>query len=328
MSTKRLLGGFSISLFLGATVAACAPATAPVGTDQVDTEEENLGASQRSYVVARRDYRKCAWPMCSGWFVRDVNRKNPKEVYVSALDFADSDLDEATADIVRGAPDGELVMHGKLGDLADWEDPAMKVFRVKSAWRGMPGQVVAEGEVFYEVAAIDPPIQCVTAPCATTTVKALHKSGKTDIDGVSLEALTEPLLDHEWLQSRLAGHGALAAGSIVDGEVFPGGTASVLAASQVFVRLPEVSGPCPQSKPACDDAAGEVAIYERDADRCVVLSGCTEGGACAAYVPSCSEGYGLVSWTGGMFACTVYACDPAFLLPELPEEPAEEPVDG
>jgi len=28
---------------------------------------------------------------------------------------------------------------------------------------------------------------------------------------------------------------------------------------------------------------------------------------------ACEDGYSLQSWTGGVFACTQYACDPAFL---------------
>lgn len=313
----RPLAALSVVAVLGGSLAACAPMSGDVADEgPIEAEASDLGASQRSYVTLRRDLRKCAYPMCGGWFVSDVNRKNPKEVYVSQIDFADSDLDGPDAEIVTSAPDGEVVLHGKLADLADWDDPAMKSFRVSSAWRGMPGQAVAAGDVFHAVAAVDPPVQCFTAPCPNVEVTPLHRTKTSTIDRIETSHFAERLLDQEWLQDRALHGDAIVAGTIGDGEVFPGGPEQVLHASQVFVRLPEGEVACPQSRPACDAEAGEVAIYTRDADRCVVLEGCTQGGACALFVPQCSEGHALVSWTGGMFGCTVYACDPAFLVPE------------
>jgi hypothetical protein len=323
MSTRALSAVFALS-FLAVSAAACAPSSDSAPEDgNIQQEEDSLGASQRSYVVIRRDYRKCAYPMCSGWYVHDVNRKNAREAYVAALDFADSGLDEATQELVRGAPDGEVVLYGKLGDLPDWEDPAMKTFRVQSAWRGMPGDTVDEAtEIFYETSAIDPAIQCLVAPCATVNVKQLHKTPVKQIERIDLAGLAEPLVDRDWLADRALWADAIVAGAIVDGEVFQGGPERVLAASQVFLRLPEEQGSCPQSRPNCPE--GQSAIYTRDENRCVVLSGCVEPGACAAYVPACGEGYTLQSWTGGMFACTQYACDPSFVVPAEEELPAEE----
>lgn len=326
LMTTRLLAGLALAAVLGGSLGACAPISGDVPDDGVvDTDEADLGSSQRSYVTLRRDYRKCSWPMCGGWYVADVNRKNTKEVYVAELDFEGSGLDAAVADQVTSAANGEVVLHGKLADLADWDDPAMKVFRVSAAWRGMPGQVVAAGDVFHEVAAVDPPRQCFTAPCPNLEVTPLHRSQGVEIDRVATQHFLEPRLDHTWLQDRVATGRAIVAGSVIDGESFPGGVEQVLHASQVFVSLPETSETeCPQSKPSCDWEGGEAAVYTRDADRCVVLVGCVEGGACGQPVPECAPGYTLVSWTGGMFACTVYACDPAFLVPEPAPEPAPE----
>ncbi len=324
MSTRALSAVFSLSslaLLLGTTVVACAPASdSTLGEGNPKQEEDSLGASQRSYVVIQRDYRKCAYPMCSGWFVHDVNRKSQKPTYVAALDFGDSDLDEVSQGIVQSAS-GEVVLYGKLGDLPDWDDAAMKTFRVQSAWRGMPGATVDEkAETFFATSAIEPAIQCFTAPCPAVEVRTLHKGGVKQIERVDLEGLAEPLLDRGWLGERALHGEAIVAGTIVAGEVFAGGAERVLAASQIFLKLPEEQGACPQSKPGCPD--GQSAIYTRDDNRCVVLSGCVEPGACAAYVPSCGEGYSLQSWTGGMFACTQYACDPTFVVPE-----EELPVD-
>jgi hypothetical protein len=321
MSSRALLAAFGLAPLLLAGVA-CAPGTSVPGVDDVEQEDDSLGTAQRSYVTVRRDFRKCAWPMCGGWWVQDVNRKNPKEAYVVELDFSEAGFDEATiGQATGGAELGEVVLWGKLADLADWDDPAMKIFRAKRAWRGMPGQGSVVSQTFWATAAIDPPIQCFTAPCATLEVTPLHHPSQGAwIEGVSLDALVEPLLDRAWLQGRIAGGRALVTGEIVEGEEFPGGPEHLLAATQVLIELPEGTEDCPQSKPACDWDAGEAATYVRDADRCVVLDQCVLGGACTQQVPACLDGYSLVSWTGGLFACTVYACDPAFLVPEEPIE--------
>jgi len=312
MLTRKLAACFGLAAVLTTGAMACAPSSSSAPEDGTDQEVDSLGSSQRSYVVIQRDYRKCAWPMCSGFYVKDVNRKNAKWTYVSALDFDGSGLDEATAGLAEDAP-GEVVLYGKLGDLPDWDDSAMKTFRVEKAWRGMPGEVAAETDVFYEVAAIEPPVTCLVAPCPALTIKQLHKKATKQIERVDLEGLSEVRLDRNWLGDRVAHGGALVAGTVVDGEIFQGGPERVLQASQAFVQLPEEQGQCPQSRPGCPE--GQEAIYSRDENRCVVLSGCVEPGACAAYVPTCNEGYTLVGWTGGMFACTVYACDPTFVVP-------------
>ncbi len=321
MSTRAHSIAFALA-FLVTGVVACAPAGGPAPEENPKQEEDALGASQRSYVVIERDYRKCAYPMCSGWFVHDVNRKSQAPTYVADLDFTGSGLDEATQGIVEGSGQNEVVLYGKLGNLPD---SSYKTFRVQSAWRGMPGETVDEKlETFFATAAIDPPIQCLVAPCAAVTIKPLHKTKAQNIERIDLDGLAEPLLDRNWLADRALHGEAIVAGTVVDGEVFQGGPERVLAASQIFLKLPEEQGACPQSRPGCPE--GEEAIYTRDENRCVVLSGCVEPGACAAYVPACGEGYSLQSWTGGMFACTQYACDPTFVVPE--EELPADDVEG
>ena len=86
----------------------------------------------------------------------------------------------------------------------------------------------------------------------------------------------------------------------------------VLLGSQVFVKLPDQTKSCPRiSAPFC--ASNKIPVWTRDADRCQMSAGCASAGACAQYVPTCDEFYDLVSWTGGQFACTQYACEPSWL---------------
>jgi hypothetical protein len=68
-----------------------------------------------------------------------------------------------------------------------------------------------------------------------------------------------------------------------------------LDATQVFVHLPDVVGPCPTMIIRCEE--GAVATYERDANRCMVPTGCVKRGFCPMYMPTCGSGCALKSWS-------------------------------
>lgn len=290
--------------------AACAPDAAVDAVDEAaDSGNEELSATARAYVTIRHDNRKCASPMCGGWFAKDVNKANPTERYVSDLDFTNTDFDDATMDLVRSAPEGELVLRAKLGPVEP-EHNTRKLL-VFEAYRGLPGQAPYVSDLFYSVTANDPAIQCITAPCNNLHAKKLNSTKTKSITATDIDF--GALVDNAWLRHRVETGGALVAGEIYEGEVFPGGPEQLLFADQVYLKLPEVAGPCPAVKLApC--AEGMVRSYTRTEDRCVVPGACVEAGACAAVVPSCEEGYELSSWNGGMFACTQFVCDPAWLF--------------
>jgi hypothetical protein len=122
-----------------------------------------------------------------------------------------------------------------------------------------------------------------------------------------------PLVDQNWLTFRVTDKDALVAGKFVDGAVINGQQEKVLSASQVFLKIPDMTQSC--GRPAIAMCpAGSRNVWTRDQNRCSVPAGCATSGACAAFVPACADGYSLISWTGGPFACPQYACDPSFLL--------------
>lgn len=270
----------------------------------VSSEEGELGTSSRTYVVARHDYRRCASPMCGGWWIHDVNRAELREVYVPAFDFSASNLvTDDQRQLVNGAGTFEVVLYGKLGALKN----GYRDFVVTTAWRGMPGVTFTEGtDTFFRVAQVN--IQCITAPCPTMQTTRLHSTSKTLFHDVSVERAAMPNVDQNWLTFRITDKDALVAGKLRDS-----GREKVLDASQVFVKLPDMTQSCARpSLPLCPGS--KVNTWARDENRCVMPAGCVTPGACAAVVPACTEGYSLVSWTGGTRACTQYACDPDWLL--------------
>lgn len=291
-------------------LTACGVSQTEITTDDsIDTDGAELSTVSRTYVTFTRDFRKCMAPMCGGWWVTDVNRANPTPRYVSGLDFAGANLDEATVAKALEGGDREVVLRGKLG--AEESRFHTRPFLVTDAWRGMPGVVATAGQNFYKVEAVE--ITCFKAPCPSMKATKLNTGGGTLIDALSVADASLPRVDQEWLKNRLQLHGAIASAKVVNGAYISGSYEKVLSASQVFVKLPESIGPCPL-RPIAQCPEGKIHSFSRTADRCEVPGGCVTPGYCALYVPSCPEGYTLQSWSGGQFACQVYACDPAWSL--------------
>jgi hypothetical protein len=297
--------------FSGCNVAE-EPAVVPESdvTDAV-TEEAEISAFSRSYVTIRRDFRKCISPLCGGYWVRDVNRKAPTERYVSALDFELAAFSESDIAVALEAGEGELLLRGKLSE----KEPTYETRKliVYEAYRGLPGVKVAAGDLYYRAMRRDPEILCITAPCNNDIAYKLNSTQETDFTSYSVEDAALPLVDQTWLVREVQDRNAIVTARFSPGAELPGGPERVLHASQVFLRIPYGSAPCPLVKPvAC--SAGEVHAYERNADRCVLPTSCVTPGMCLMGIPSCAEGYVLQSWTSAPHACPAYSCEPAFAL--------------
>lgn len=299
-------------LLVGAVFfAACGVSQAELNESNDVTAEEagELGTTTRSYVTFRHDlYRRCAWPRCGGLFVRDINRATTREEYVLGWDFSQSGLSEEVQADVASAAGGELVVYGKLGRT---QSNGFRSFVVTSVWRGMPGVAFADTDTFYKVE--EKAIRCITAPCPTMEATKLHTTTKTLINDVDVTPAAKTLVDTNWLTFRVTDGDAIVSGNVVNGAQIGVGTEKVLKASQVFVKLPDMTRSCGRPfLPTCP--AGQTVIWARDANRCMMPAGCGGGGACTQQVPTCDDGYELLSWTGGRFACTQYACDPTFMI--------------
>ncbi|MGC3998828.1 MAG: hypothetical protein QM767_15795 [Anaeromyxobacter sp.] len=265
----------------------------------------SFGTSTRSYVVYKHDQRKCAAPACQGYWIADINRATTSWTYVTGFEFVDL-LPEHQGD-ATGAPDYGAVLYGKLSAK---DSKGFQKFIVTTAWRGMPGATWSFSDTFYGVEGVN--VQCITAPCPQLRATKLHTTQKTGVSNLDIDLAVKTRVDGNWLANRVINGGALVVGIIMDGDRVGTGYEKVLVGSQVFVKLPDQTKSCPRiSAPFC--ASNKIPVWTRDADRCQVSAGCGGGGACAQFVPTCDEFYDLVSWTGGEFACTQYACEPSFL---------------
>lgn len=282
----------------------------PAGPVVVATTDDALSLSADSWVAVRRDLRRCMAPLCGGYWVKDVNRKQGREVYVRALDFRKAGLGEADVAKALRAADGELVLYGRPGE-REWHWGTLS-FIVQSAWRGLPGVVPVDGEAYLRTEPLN--VQCIRAPCPTALVHRLNGDAELEVHDVRVERALKGWVDAKWVARLLEGHGAVATGQLGWGADTPWGSELVLDVSQVFVRLPYLDFPCPLMPAIRDCPTGMTFIWQRTADRCLMPAGCVVPGPCLTYQPVCAAGYTLDSWPATVNACPAFACDPTFTL--------------
>lgn len=252
---KTLFGGAFFGLF-AAMVGCSAADSAPPDEDEAAVVDEALAAPVSTYYVVSRDMRKCASPLCGGYFVRRVNRANTRcadgqmsdACYVASLDLhvlglstheeerltgsVTTDL-EASVVVLRGTVrQGGATHFGRLGE-----------FRATEAW--LANAPVAVSGAFYRVK--DSGIVCITTPCGSLTGTKLNVGTRRTLAELDLNAAPGTEFDHVRAMSRLAtDDGLLVAGttSVVTG---PAGRARGLLGSQYYERVVHEPGVCGSS---------------------------------------------------------------------------------
>lgn len=303
----------TLFLLIGSSLAGCAVEStepAPGDSEDRDEAESGLSAGARTYVSLRPDYRKCMAPMCGGYWVKDVNR-NQEEQYVSGLDFGPSGLDEALVGKALEAPAEELILRAKLGP----KEPQFgtRALLVYEAYRGMPGVTPIEGDIFFKAQDRNPQIQCFSAPCSNEVAKRLNTGVKYAFDGYQVSLAAKSGVDQPWLIDRINHHDAIVAALFVYGESFPSGDEILLDASQVYINLADMKGPC-IDYPLAPCPEGMQWASERNEDMCLVPTSCMDTSGCPSlHPPVCEEGYVAAGWRTQTTACIRFACDPAFV---------------
>jgi hypothetical protein len=302
-----------VGLALGSLVSL-APLTSCASASQDDatttaiataTSSDEEALSTDAYVTVARDDRDCKGMRCGGggYWLRRVN-VCAQPVYVSRLDLSPLGWSEQLDAKVLTAPPRDLVLRGHVG--ASTAMFAARAFLVTEAYRGMPGIRADDEDVFYGVQRRPPP--CFERPCPWWLAQPLNEpaSAVQKFAALHVDAAAKPLVDQAWLTRQVEERGALVSARFVDGNAFDS-----LDASQVFVRLPNLAGPCPMRPlPVCGE--GQVLTYTRNADRCLVAGACVTQGICASYAMGCAPGYTRVEWATAPSGCPSYACDPAF----------------
>lgn len=226
------------------------------GEGVVDEDSADLtqgSASENStFFQARRDFRKCASPMCGGYFVSRVNRATTTcpeggkaaECYVPTLNLDKTGLDDGEKSALEGAlAEGRALVRANLGK-KKINGSYFNTLNVSEGWLGR-GPSAPTG-TFYRVKLNG--VRCITWPCPTLDEAKLNSSITGSLAGLDLGTSGA---DDKALE---AGSEALVAGLLVAGVhttiTGPAGSANQLAASQFYTRV--VHQACDPDKAAVD----------------------------------------------------------------------------
>lgn len=178
-------------LFLGvaALVGSACVDDAPTG-DELDVDSPDSGgkadapgAENYTFVTIRQDIRRCASPMCGGYFVSRVNRANlrcadghlSKECYVAEIDWSTTGLSSDQIDGARAALQplfrGDIVAR-QYGDIGEFG-----VLAPTEVWAA--NNDLEPYGVFAHVT--DSGIRCITTPCDSLHEAKLNAALEADI---------------------------------------------------------------------------------------------------------------------------------------------------
>ena len=208
---------FILAIFLGLPVANTA---AP---------EADSRASTSSFYTIRRDVRRCASPMCGGYFIKLVNQsrtrcangRNMSECYVATIEWNGQPEPDRDGALVRGSLSTRGDRRGKYG-----------VLLAREVW--LPASDQRASGTYFRVR--DRGVRCIAAPCETHHEAKLNTSVSRNIAGVDLSgAGTTDKAESEANVAMTAPDGVLVAGTNtrVTG---PAGRSQMLKATQFYLR--------------------------------------------------------------------------------------------
>ena len=187
-------------------------------------------ASTSTYYAIRADLRRCASPMCGGYFVRRVNQaltrcangKSQKECYVASIDWnGQAEIDPQKA-LLRGNLVTQGDRRGKYG-----------VLKVIESWKAA-GSANDGTATFFRVR--DRGLRCIAAPCPTHHEAKLNDTVSRNVAGVDLSgAQADEKANSQAFEAMTGPDGVLLSGSHspVSG---PAGRSQMLKASQFYLR--------------------------------------------------------------------------------------------
>lgn len=221
--------------------------------DQPAEASDAIAARADGWYFVRADLRKCASPMCGGFFLERANLSRTvcfdgrarAECYVAAIDWSATQFSADERAKLESAP---VVMHGRLVDDGAGGGGAYADLRVTDVWAPAvapdvpPGGYPAPAATLYR--AWDNGTRCITWPCPSTTQAKLNTSQTWPVAGVDL---SDSCANDRQVA---AAYDALATptGILVDGSdgwvSGPGGRMKELAGSDFYLRVePADAGP-------------------------------------------------------------------------------------
>jgi eight-cysteine-cluster-containing protein len=140
---------------------------------------------ESSFYTIRRDLRRCASPMCGGYFIKLVNQPRTRcangrtmnECYVASIEWNGQPETDKDGALVRGSLSTRGDRRGKFG-----------VLNAREVW--LPAGDKQSSGTFFRVR--DRGIRCIAAPCETHHQAKLNTSVRRNIAGVDLSGAGAP----------------------------------------------------------------------------------------------------------------------------------------
>ncbi|EGG18234.1 hypothetical protein DFA_03721 [Cavenderia fasciculata] len=256
------------------------------------------------FVSIRRDFRKCAYPMCGGYFIQTIN-SNSEQVYVATVAFESNQ--PINKSVVLESYGKSVIVNGYTRSSSQ---RGYKEFVVKTAHVSMEYEGIGEAKGnFYFFKSTG--IMCIKAPCPSTSATELNTG-----NSVIVSSFSEPYNEHvhrfdgSWAISRVydedgSGHAIV--------QMVPNQQASEFTITRIYIQVPDPIKPCPKVTRKCPK--GQVDLFDRDTNRCLVFRECAKPGVCILSIPLCQEKWRLHSYPSLQNGCNNYYCDPDFTTP-------------
>lgn len=241
----------SAALLALVTLAAGCASEATEASEETGTSEDAVtGTSVQYFRVVGRDYRKCAYPMCGGYYVARVNFAQTKCIdgswqdrcYVSDIDLGKLELPPAQAEKELGeAQAGHVVLKARFAKKQLTSTLSATILQASEGW-----QAASQSEptgTFYKVD--DSGIVCITSPCPTIHEAKLNSSVSKNVTGLDLSGAGLNDKQIAGVFASLDQGGVIVAGkNVVHPKAGPAGDGTDLVASAVYQKIVPDHGFC------------------------------------------------------------------------------------
>ncbi|MDZ8139686.1 MAG: hypothetical protein RM049_31090 [Nostoc sp. DedQUE04] len=164
--------------------------SAPETTNSVAATVENQEFPQWGYYTVRRDFRRCASPICGGYFIKLVNLKATpcldgvfrSECYVSAIDWNSLKVPPYELIKIQNDDGSRVILRGNILPVTFPGFGEFGNLRVKEAFYAATN-APAKGTF---VALKDNGIRCITTPCFSTDNLVLNKPKTSPVSSIDL----------------------------------------------------------------------------------------------------------------------------------------------
>jgi hypothetical protein len=234
----------SLSMLAGCAADTSSEASDDDASELADSSEDAITGAPSNFgyfVVTRHDNRKCASPMCGGYFVKRVNQATTRcadgtlqpECYEASIELKNIGLSPREEDDLRTSLVGGHAVIKALQYKKKTNGVTLGTLKANEGWVGATGSA-ATGS-FYRAA--DNGLRCIKAPCPSTTAFQLNGHEDHNIIKASLEGTATPASQESLDRAAQAlgtAEGVIIAGGIALPKCLPNSNCGPLIIAQEF----------------------------------------------------------------------------------------------